>query len=238
MRSSDTDAEPSERTPVAISHVFFGSIGVLAETSDIQRRAYNAAMAEAGLAWEWDPDTYRALLRSSGGKARLRMLADATGQELADAAIDEIHRRKTEIACAEVVATPVPLRDGVADVVRHALDNGIGLGIVTTTYRPNVDAIATAAGDDLPLDRFEVVVTTDDVERGKPAPDAYEVALARTGADPASCIAIEDTSPSALAAQAAGIRTLVVPGRFTDDQIVPGADAVVSTLSVEAVFGG
>ncbi|MEM9467062.1 MAG: HAD-IA family hydrolase [Actinomycetota bacterium] len=220
-----------------LSHVFLGSIGVLAETSDIQRRAYNAAMAEVGLGWEWDPDTYRALLRSSGGKARLRMLADATGQDLDDATIDEIHRRKTEIACAEVVATPVPLRPGVAEVVAHALDHGIGLGLVTTTYRPNVDAIASAAGAALPLDRFDVVVTTDDVTDGKPAPDAYEFALRRTGADPASCLAIEDTSPSALAAQGAGLRTVVVPGRFTDDQIVPGADAVVPALSVDAVFG-
>lgn len=222
---------------MTISHLFLGSIGVLAETSDIQRRAYNAAMQEAGVGWEWDPETYRSLLQSSGGKARLRMLADATNTEIDDTTIDTIHRRKTEIACAEVVDTPVTLRPGVADVIAHALDNGIALGLVTTTYRPNIDAIAAAAGSALPLDRFAVIVTTDDVARGKPAPDAYEFALRATGADPATCLAVEDTSASALAAQGAGLRTIVVPGHFTDSQIVPGTDSVVASLSVDAVFG-
>ena len=73
--------------------------------------------------------------------------------------------------------------------------------------------------------------------RGKPAPDAYLHALHTTSADPATTIAIEDTATSALAAQGAGVRTMVVPGRFTDDQIVVGADAIVPALSVETVFG-
>ena len=219
------------------THVFLGSIGVLAETSDIQRRAYNAALAEAGVPWAWTPDTYRALLTMSGGQDRLRMLADATNTELSDATIIEIHRRKTEIACAEVVDTSVGLRPGVAEVIAHALDNDVRLGLVTSTYLPNIDAIARAAGDALPLDRFDVVVSRGDVARGKPAPDAYLHALEVTGADPATTVAIEDTAASALAAQGAGIRTIVVPGRFTDEQVVVGADAIVARLSVEAVFG-
>ena len=219
------------------THLFLGSIGVLAETSDIQRRAYNAALSEAGVPWEWNPDTYRSLLSMSGGQDRLRMLADATNTELSDTTIVEIHRRKTEIACAEVVATPVELRPGVADVIAHALDNGIRLGLVTSTYLPNIEAIAEAAGGQLPLDRFDVVVSRADVACGKPAPDAYLHALHTTGADPATTIAIEDTATSALAARGAGIRTIVVPGRFTDDQIVVGADAIVPALSVETVFG-
>ena len=219
------------------THLFLGSIGVLAETSDIQRRAYNAALAEAGVPWAWNPDTYRSLLGMSGGQDRLRMLADATNTELDDATIISIHGRKTEIACAEVVATPVGLRPGVAEVVAHALDNGVRLGLVTTTYMPNIEAIAEAAGDALPLDRFDVVVSRDDVARGKPAPDAYLRALEITGADPATTVAIEDTAASALAAQGAGLRTIVVPGRLTDDQVIVGADAVVPALSVDAVFG-
>ncbi len=210
--------------------IFFGSIGVLAETSDIQRRAYNTAMAEAGLDWSWDPDVYRRLLTMSGGRARLRLLADATGTDLSDDRIAAIHTRKTELACAEVVERRVPLRPGVAAVVRRALDESVTLGLVTSTYRPNVDAIAEAAGDALPLDRFATVVTTEDVARGKPSPDAYEVALERTGADPASTLAIEDTAMSVLAARSAGLRVVAVPGELSGGQVVAGAELVVGSL--------
>ena len=54
--------------------VLFGSIGSIVESSDIQRRAYNQALREAGLSWEWDLDTYAELLTQAGGKERLAML--------------------------------------------------------------------------------------------------------------------------------------------------------------------
>lgn len=213
-----------------MSTIFFGSIGAIAETSDIQRRAYNQAMAEAGLRWQWTPETYRSLLKSSGGMDRLRTLADATGTDLQESQVEAIHARKTELATAEVIETGTPLRPGVADLITHALAEGIALGLVTTTYRPNIDAIATAAGDSLQLERFAVVVTRDDVKQGKPAPDAYSYALEQTRSKPDSAIAIEDTANSALAAIGAGIRTIVTPGAFTDDQIVVGAEMVIPRL--------
>ncbi len=213
-----------------ISALFFGSIGSIAETSDIQRRAYNSALQEAGLGWEWDEATYRGLLRMNGGRERLRVLADATGSPIDDATIEQIHARKTELACNEVRMMADPLRPGVADLVRWALENGVALGLVTTTYQPNIDAIAEAAGGALPLDRFDVVVNRERVDSGKPAPDAYRYALEKTAAEPQQTLAIEDTAVSALAAVAAGVPVAVTPGAFSDDQVVVGAELVTPSL--------
>ena len=218
---------------MTVETVLFGSIGVLAETSDIQRRAYNEAMAEAGLDWSWDRETYRRLLTMSGGRARLRLLADATNTELSDERIARIHTRKTEIACTEVVERGTPLRPGVPELIRWAIAEGKGVGLVTSTYRPNIDAIAAAAGSALPLDDFAVVLTTDDVARGKPAPDVYELALELTGADPATTIAIEDTAMSVLAARSAGLRVIAVPGELSSGQPIAGAEIVVEDLATD-----
>lgn len=51
--------------------IIFGSIGTLVETSDLQRRAFNAAFAEAGLAWVWDEAPYRAMLAAFDRPAAL-----------------------------------------------------------------------------------------------------------------------------------------------------------------------
>ena len=239
-KSLDAKRYSPRRYTAAVNErtIFFGSIGVLAETSDIQRWAYNTAMAEAGLGWSWDPDTYRRLLTMSGGRSRLRLLADATGTELTDEQIAAIHARKTELACAEVVERSTPLRPGVAAVIRRALDEGVALGLVTSTYRPNVDAIAEAAGDDLPLDRFATVITTDDVEHGKPAPDAYLRAIEQSGADPATTVAIEDTATSVLAARGAGLRVIAVPGELSSGQVLVGAELVVTSLGSDDHING
>jgi hypothetical protein len=59
--------------------IFFGSIGTLAETSDLQRRAFNQAFAEAKLDWHWDVELYKGLLKKSGGKGRIQGFAAQKG---------------------------------------------------------------------------------------------------------------------------------------------------------------
>ena len=211
--------------------VLFGSIGAVVETSDLQRRAYNRAMREAGLDWEWDRDTYADLLLQAGGRERLAHLSAATNAGLAPDRIEAIHARKTELACAEMVQHGVTLRPGVAALVALAKDRGMKLGFVTTTYRPNIDAVFTAAGDAFAADDFDVIVTRDDVEHGKPAPDAYAHALRQLGVAPADALAIEDTANSVMAAKRAGVTVVATPGAVTSGQDFWQADVVVDALA-------
>jgi HAD superfamily hydrolase (TIGR01509 family) len=215
---------------MAKTALLFGSIGSIVETSDIQRRAYNRALSEAGLSWNWDRATYADLLSQTGGRERLAQLSAATNAGLTDEQIAAIHRRKTELACAEIVETKVPLRPGVAELVSLAKERGMKLAFVTTTYRPNIDAIFTAAHDALKRDDFAVVVSRDDVAHGKPAPDAYEVALRELNVAPSEALAIEDTAASVMAAKRAGVAVVATPGEITAGQDFWQADLVVDAL--------
>ncbi len=210
--------------------LLIGSIGVMAETSDIQRRAYNQALKEAGLDWEWDADTYRELLTDSGGVKRLSRLNQEKEANLNDDDIKKIHARKTELACQEITNGNTSLRPGVSELIAKALEQGIKVALVTSTYQENIDAIATAAGDDLPLDKFEAVMTRDDAKNNKPAPDIYLAALKRLSVDSSEVIAIEDSEPSLHAAKQAGIYTVVTPGKFTDQQDFSEADQILTSL--------
>ena len=212
--------------------VLFGSIGAIIETSDIQRRAYNAALREAGLSWVWDRATYAQLLEQSGGKDRLALLAAATGVQLTVAQIDAIHARKTEIACQEIVKTkPLP-RPGVLELAKLAQFRGLRLGFVTTTYQPNIDAIFVALGDTLRPSDFDHIVDREKIAHGKPAPDAYNYTLEALGVAASDAIAIEDTALSVMAAKRAGITTVATPGDISTDQDFWQADLVLPALSI------
>ena len=211
--------------------LLFGSIGAIMETSDIQRRAYNQALLEAGLPWIWDRPVYAELLEQSGGKDRLAMLAAATGFALSQAQINSIHARKMEIACAEIIAHKVPPRPGVISLVRMAKDRGIKLGFVTTTYKPNIDAIFAALGDILPPHNFDHIVDRDNVEHGKPAPDAYISALKALDMAAPDALAIEDTALSVMSAKRASITTIATPGEISGAQDFWQADIVVPALA-------
>ena len=214
--------------------LMFGSIGTLVETSDIQRQAYNAAMRETGLDWHWDSDTYADLLMQAGGKERLAHLAAATGTELSASAIEHIHARKTELACAKMASEKIALRPGVADLIALAQERGMKLAFVTTTYQPNIDAVFAAAGDALSADDFDTIVSRADVEHGKPSPDAYLAALRKLGVAPDEVLAIEDTANSVMSAKRAGIAVVATPGALTAGQDFWQADLVVERLAGDA----
>lgn len=216
-----------------IKALLFGSIGVLAETSEIQRQAYNQALREAGLGWQWDAATYRELLMTVGGKNRLSLLGRATGSPLPQATIDQVHARKTEIATGKIRQQHTPLRPGVEAAIRLAKARGMRLGFVTSTYRPNIDAIIDANRKVLSPETFDVIVTKGDVRHGKPNPEPYRFALSRLNLAPAEAVAIEDTEASLQSAQRAGIATIATPGAFAMGQDFYTADLVLEALGGE-----
>jgi HAD superfamily hydrolase (TIGR01509 family) len=211
--------------------LLFGSIGSVVETSDIQRRAYNQALQEAGVHWVWDRETYAELLEQAGGKERLSMLASATGAILSAEQIEKIHARKTEIACEEVVRAHVSPRPGVSELIRLGKERGMKLAFVTTTYRPNIDAIFEAAKPALSEEDFDAVVARVDVTHPKPAPDAYLFALRELGVEPSDALAIEDTAASVMSAKRAGLTVVATPGELTSGQDFWQADIVLDALA-------
>lgn len=208
----------------------FGSIGTIVETSDIQRQAYNDAMQEAGLPWHWDRPTYSELLLQSGGKDRLAHLAAATSTPLSHKMIDQIHSRKTQLACSRMASQGVIPRPGVIDLIKLAQARGVKLAFITTTYQPNIDAVFAAVGSAFGPKDFEYISSRETVERGKPYPDVYEAALADLGLAPQDALAIEDTAISAMSAKRAGLKVIVTPGALTSGQDLWQADLVLSSL--------
>ena len=69
---------------------------------------------------------------------------------------------------------------------------------------------------------FQAIVSSEEVERGKPAPDVYLEAASRLGVAPEHCAAVEDSSNGIRSAHAAGMRVVAVPNRAYP----PAADAV------------
>jgi len=210
--------------------LFFGSIGAVMETSDVQRRAYNQALKEAGLNWLWTQEIYAYLLNQSGGQDRLKMLAAATGVHLSQPQIESIHARKTAIACNELATTRTPLRPGVAELLAWAKARNMKTAFVTTTNQHNIDAIFQSAGDDLSKSDFNYIGSNDQVVRGKPWPDAYLTALKQLNTMPEEALAIEDTAVSLMSAKRAGIEVVATPGELSSGQDFWQADLVCTSL--------
>jgi HAD superfamily hydrolase (TIGR01509 family) len=194
--------------------VIFGAIGTIVETSDIQRQAFNAAFAEAGLDWNWDLATYQELLNTNGGQNRIRAYRDAdpVRATVTDDTIAKLHQSKTTHFRDLLANTPISPRPGVVELIDTCQKADLQVAFCTSTSKENVEGIREGLARLLPFDRFATIVTLDRIERPKPAPDAYIYCLQQLHITADEAIAIEDTPVSLTAAKTAGLVTIVTPG--------------------------
>ncbi len=208
--------------------LFFGSIGTIAETSEMQRSAFNDAFAEEGLDWTWGRALYQDLLTRSGGADRIRRYAAQHGPELDDDRVARLHARKTEIFDAAMQEKGLTPRPGVRRLLTEARKERLPVAFVTATAQDNIDALLAATSGIIRPDDFEMIVTREMIEDGKPAPDAYELARERLGVS--HPLAIEDNSQGVCAAVAAGIPCIATPGANTTGEDYSDAVAVLPHL--------
>lgn len=218
--------------------LIFDVDGTLAETEELHRRAFNESFAGAGLSWRWDQPEYRRLLQITGGKERIAAYMKEAGVQPDQVDIPALHKAKTAHYVELMAGGGCTLRPGVDALITEAREAGLRLAIATTTSRPNVDALCRAVWGREASEIFEVVASGDEVAVKKPAPDVYLLALERLGFPAERALALEDSSNGLRAALAAGLRCIVTPSVYTDEDDFTGALAVVSDLETAGGLGG
>jgi HAD superfamily hydrolase (TIGR01509 family) len=211
--------------------LIFDVDGTLAETEEIHRSCFNAAFKSAGLDWHWDKLQYAALLTTTGGKERIvRFVSDQKLPQLPAAAVANLHRAKNQFYSDALAQNGIPLRPGVAQIIKAAQHEGLKLGIATTTSRSNLVALLRCGFGPESENVFDVIVCGEDVQRKKPDPEVYVLCLGRLGVEPSAALAFEDSSVGLKAALAAGIKTIVTPSSYTMADDFTGANHVIGDL--------
>ena len=195
-----------------MSAILFGSISTVADTSELQRQAFNKAFQEHGLDWQWDRDDYLAMLEGSGGANRIAAYADSVGQDVDAKAV---HASKSKIFQESLATSSIAPREGVVETIRSAKSNGLKLGLVTTTSHENVTALMDALKPAVQTSDFDVIVDLTTVQQPKPDGAAYTYALQTLGEDQGDCIAVEDNVDGVRAAEAAGVDCVAFPNQNT-----------------------
>ena len=150
-----------------------------------------------------------------------RYFAERLGEppERGPALVDEM-----VLAMHDALQREVAGRPGALELVAR-LRGRLPLALASNSPRSLVDAALTSAGL---TDVFEVIVTSDDVARSKPAPDIYRLACERLGVEPVDVLALEDSSAGVASAKAAGLACIAVP-QFAETDVA-AADRVIDSL--------
>ena len=126
----------------------------------------------------------------------------------------------------------LPLIQGAREAVER-MARSFPRGLASSSNRPLIDVVLELA--EL-AELFRATVSSEEVPRGKPAPDVYIEAARRLGVPPERCAAVEDSHAGIRSAKAAGMRVVAIPNPHypPDEDALAEADVVLSRRSTRA----
>jgi HAD superfamily hydrolase (TIGR01509 family) len=185
---------------VTIEAVVFDLDGVLVDSEHVWDEVREQLARERGGRWH---EHAQADMMGMSSSEWSRYMHDVIG--LADPPQrinEEVVQRMLERYEADL-----PLLPGSVEAVER-LAPAFRLAVASSSNRPIIDAVLEAAG----LARlFEVTVSSEEVARGKPAPDVYVEAARRLGLPAPACAAVEDSANGIRSARDAGMRVVAIP---------------------------
>ena len=205
-----------------IAAVVFDLDGVLIQTEEIWDEVREELARERGA--RYDAEAQRAMM----GMSSLEWSAfmhDELGipeppEQISAEVVWRMERRYRE---------RLPLIDGAREAVERMAARW-PLGLASSSNRPLIDAVLELAGL---AEFFQVTVSSEEVARGKPAPDVYLEAARRLGVPPERCAAVEDSHSGIRSAKAARMRVIAVPNPSfpPGDEALSEADVVLGSLA-------
>ena len=214
-----------------IRAVVFDMDGVLISSEEVWDEVREGLAREMGA--PWPPEAQHAMMGMNTAEWTDYM-HDVVGIDMTPDAI----RREVERRLLARYRDDLPLIPGAVGAVR-ALAARWPLGLASSSTRGLIDGVLEAAGL---AGAFAVTVSSEEVARGKPAPDVYLRALDLLGVGPPEAAAVEDSGAGLRAAAAAGMTVVAVPNPHypPPDEALALADIVLGTiaeLTPEAIGG-
>jgi HAD superfamily hydrolase (TIGR01509 family) len=200
--------------------VVFDNDGLLLDTEEAWTRAEQDLFERYGR--EFTIEHKRALLGNAqrAAAAKLEAMLDQPG------AGARLWAELDALVMQEALAGAPP-RPGARELLDALVARGTPVAIASNSRRPFVERVLEVSG--LPLGGVRAIVTVEDVDHPKPAPDIYLAACGALGVEPARSAALEDSPPGVSSAREAGLFVIAVP--YFDDHELDGAALVAPSLA-------
>jgi HAD superfamily hydrolase (TIGR01509 family) len=192
--------------------------GILVDTEPIMARVVALALADQGL-HVTELEYYDNWTKKGKG------IADFIKEKNISFDFDRYRSTRNKIYL-ESLKTNIPIFDGAKETIAE-LSKTYKLGLVSSSSRVFVHFILKSTD----LEKyFFTIITAEDVEKEKPAPDCFLLAAERLAVEPEECVVIEDAEKGILAAKNAGMKATAIPNKSTSDNDFSCANLILESI--------
>jgi pseudouridine-5'-monophosphatase len=211
------------KLPRPVTHVIFDLDGLLLDTERYYTEATQQIVGRFGKRFDW---SIKSNMMGRTAIEAARYLVRALDLPVAP----EQYLKQREAILAELMplAEPMP---GAEEITRALHDAGVSQAIATSSERWMFELKVQRHREWLGV--FDAVVVGDDsrLRAGKPAPDIFLLAAGELGAEPASCVVVEDAPAGVQAAHAAGMQVVAVPYPGMEPERLAQAELLLDSLT-------
>ncbi|HVO36893.1 MAG TPA: HAD family phosphatase [Candidatus Acidoferrum sp.] len=201
-----------------IKSLLFDMDGILVDTEPIMARVVALALADQGL-HVTELEYYDNWTKKGKG------IADFIKEKNISFDFDRYRSTRNKIYL-ESLKTNIPIFDGAKETIAE-LSKTYKLGLVSSSSRVFVHFILKSTD----LEKyFFTIITAEDVEKEKPAPDCFLLAAERLAVEPEECVVIEDAEKGILAAKNAGMKAIAIPNKSTSDNDFSCANLILESI--------
>jgi beta-phosphoglucomutase family hydrolase len=201
--------------------VIFDFDGTLFHTEDTIEKCWEQVAQE-----EKKPFSHNLFLQG-GGLRDASFIRDVIRWADDETEIARIKKRKEDLYLHALEHTAIEAAAGIQKLLSTLRDRGILLAIGSSSIRKNIDMILSHHEEMRKV--FSVIISADDVTKGKPDPEVYLLAASRLGVDPSNCVVFEDAPLGIEAGKRAGMKVIGIASTRSSaelskahpDQIIP-----------------
>ena len=134
--------------------------------------------------------------------------------KISDGLIDQIHKAKGTFFKELLEDNPVRCREGVSECLQACINNGVKVGLITTTTPENIELLGESLRQQIDFNSFDLITTKADVDREKPDPEVYNFAIRKFACPLEDFVAVEDTEVNQEAALQTGLFCYLFAGEY------------------------
>jgi HAD superfamily hydrolase (TIGR01509 family) len=206
--------------------IIFDMDGVIVDSEPLHERAFRAVFAELGLA-----DNHGVDFPAYYGKSDLVLWRDFVARHRPPQPLEELVARKERLF-SRLLQAEQPVFDGLVPLL-ESVSARLPVAVASGSRHPTINAVLALRN----LRRhFRVVVSSEDVACGKPAPDVFLRAATLLGVAPEHCCVIEDSAAGVAAGRAAGMIVIAITNTLPADRLREAHHVVESYAEIERLL--